>query len=1028
MEGVRSRGLLLAGTVVAAALAILLVLTLSTGRATSGGSPYDVPLVNDTNPDPNIVETTITAQAKTVEINTPIGTATDVHALTYNGTIPGPTFKLKVGDTVIVHFKNDLNEVTGIHWHGIELANSMDGTPFTQNQVPPGGTFLYKFKVNRPGLYWYHPHHHNSTNQVFKGMYGMIVVEDPNDAALRASGTLPSLADTRQLVLSDTTVCNGAGFNPSAVTGQKHAYDDNDDTTPSVTQPWSSMGPNALPKQAAPSPKDLCETAPLNDQGKPGTPFGSGDIPNIQTDTTNLTPANARTNEGVLVLTNGKNVGQRSGGPGPPPAGNPTPGAVLAGATKLDVLAGQGLRLQMLNSAAVRYMRLRLTKADGTLIPLIRVGGEGGLLNAAIQEGGVISSIDTKYEPGEILLPPGSRADVVAAIPTGGVGTDLTMWTEDFSRTGQGFSNTPTVPVMHLHVTGSAGSTFTIPPGKPLRNATGDPVENLALLPLQQPLNPAVFTPQKKGSVLTAVKLTQDTTNPRGLGVDNTFGTHETNGDYSDADHLQDSSRYMTEGSLLEYTVENTTNAHHPFHLHGFSIQPLTLTVGANTLAYPPEFRDNVDIPGSGELKFRVRIDPRPMPDGTTAGGALGRWVFHCHIFFHATNGMLSEFVVTNGSGNERPDVNVGGSDVAVNQGDTATINGTFKDRDGDPVTLSANVGAVTKTGGNNYSWSYPTGRDTSRFVYITATDSNGLKSQIPFFLTINNRSPSISVPGAQKVGTGNRLTFGVTGSDPDAVDPLSLSGLGLPAAMTFRDNGDRTGTASGRANAAPGDYNAIFSATDGIHTPASGSVKITIAPFAGVLDNPERLVRRKITVGCRFYSRSIRSCAGTVRRGRTRAGGASTLVRRTGRRSVSFKIQLTAATRRLVARSIPGVLVSVTFTGRKFGSRTTYRAVESTRVVAPTVVARPTFNAFAANSSALNSRATSYLNSVARQVGRARRITCTAHPDGSSTALARSRASAVCAALRAAGLTARFTSVGASRPRNKHIVITIQR
>ena len=135
-------------------------------HAISGGSPYEVPLVIDTNPDPDIVETTIIADEATVDI----GNGVMAHALTFNGTIPGPEFRLKVGDTVIVHFENHLARATGIHWHGIELANASDGTPLTQNKVEPGGKFLYKFMVTRPGIYWYHPHHHSSTNQVFKGL------------------------------------------------------------------------------------------------------------------------------------------------------------------------------------------------------------------------------------------------------------------------------------------------------------------------------------------------------------------------------------------------------------------------------------------------------------------------------------------------------------------------------------------------------------------------------------------------------------------------------------------------------------------------------------------------------------------------------------------------------------------------------------------------------------------------------------------------------------------------------------------
>ena len=187
----------------------------SVGHATSGGDPYSVPNVVDTNPDPNIVETTLTAQAATVDI----GNGVMAHAETFNGAIPGPTFHLKVGDTVIVHFQNNLSVGTGIHWHGIELSNGMDGTPFTQNFVPPGGSFLYKFTVSRPGIYWYHPHHDpsndTSTNQVFAGMYGEIIVTDPNEATLQASGVLPPADQTKPIVLSDTTVCKAPGTNDS---------------------------------------------------------------------------------------------------------------------------------------------------------------------------------------------------------------------------------------------------------------------------------------------------------------------------------------------------------------------------------------------------------------------------------------------------------------------------------------------------------------------------------------------------------------------------------------------------------------------------------------------------------------------------------------------------------------------------------------------------------------------------------------------------------------------------------------------
>src|SRR5690349_17782859 len=97
------RALLLV-VVLAAAAILLLARSDEPSLATSGGSAYQVPEVTDTNPDPKIVVTTITADETTVDI----GTGVPVHAQTFNGGIPGPTFQLNVGDRVIVHFHNSM--------------------------------------------------------------------------------------------------------------------------------------------------------------------------------------------------------------------------------------------------------------------------------------------------------------------------------------------------------------------------------------------------------------------------------------------------------------------------------------------------------------------------------------------------------------------------------------------------------------------------------------------------------------------------------------------------------------------------------------------------------------------------------------------------------------------------------------------------------------------------------------------------------------------------------------------------------
>ncbi len=132
--------------------------------------------VADLNPRENVVEVELTAAPATTEYID--GVETEVWA--YNGTVPGPTINGRVGQTLVVHFYNDLPEPTTIHWHGLEVPANMDGSNISQGAVPPGGYFRYEFKLTRAGTYWYHPHV-NSNEQVEKGLQGALIVRDRAD-------------------------------------------------------------------------------------------------------------------------------------------------------------------------------------------------------------------------------------------------------------------------------------------------------------------------------------------------------------------------------------------------------------------------------------------------------------------------------------------------------------------------------------------------------------------------------------------------------------------------------------------------------------------------------------------------------------------------------------------------------------------------------------------------------------------------------------------------------------------------------
>ena len=100
----------------------------------------------------------------------------------YDGVSPGPTIRARQGEEVAVRLVNNLPQPTTLHWHGIRIDNAMDGVPhLTQEAVPPGGTFDYRFTVPDAGTFWYHPHD-RSWEQVARGLYGLLIVEEPEPA------------------------------------------------------------------------------------------------------------------------------------------------------------------------------------------------------------------------------------------------------------------------------------------------------------------------------------------------------------------------------------------------------------------------------------------------------------------------------------------------------------------------------------------------------------------------------------------------------------------------------------------------------------------------------------------------------------------------------------------------------------------------------------------------------------------------------------------------------------------------------
>ncbi|HEX2384479.1 MAG TPA: multicopper oxidase domain-containing protein [Acidimicrobiales bacterium] len=101
-----------------------------------------------------------------------------VKAMTYNGTVPGPTIKVNDGDKVAVVLHNQMPESTSIHFHGLDTPNAMDGTTdITQDPVKTGETFTYSFVAHGPAVGMYHSHH-DAVKQVPDGLAGAFLIGD----------------------------------------------------------------------------------------------------------------------------------------------------------------------------------------------------------------------------------------------------------------------------------------------------------------------------------------------------------------------------------------------------------------------------------------------------------------------------------------------------------------------------------------------------------------------------------------------------------------------------------------------------------------------------------------------------------------------------------------------------------------------------------------------------------------------------------------------------------------------------------
>ncbi|HEX5340554.1 MAG TPA: copper-containing nitrite reductase [Gammaproteobacteria bacterium] len=120
--------------------------------------------------DPATVHYTI----ESFEVKARLADGTTYNYWTFNGKVPGPMLRVRVGDTVVVRFRNAKSSrmIHSIDFHAV----TGPGGGATVLQVPPGGEKTLTFKALAPGLYVYHCATPMVAQHIANGMFGLILV------------------------------------------------------------------------------------------------------------------------------------------------------------------------------------------------------------------------------------------------------------------------------------------------------------------------------------------------------------------------------------------------------------------------------------------------------------------------------------------------------------------------------------------------------------------------------------------------------------------------------------------------------------------------------------------------------------------------------------------------------------------------------------------------------------------------------------------------------------------------------------
>lgn len=668
------------------------------------------------------------------------GTVTTPNAAAYNGVPAGIEIVGHVGDVVQLTVQNQLPEAvnneaisTGfyapannrqiVHWHGMELDNESDGTPVSEFGIDPGEQRLYQYRLYRPGNYWFHPHTKPLLTE-HRGMLGKLIIRSYEEDLLTLLGVLP--LQKRFVQLHDSVVANEVNRNLVRAGLPFNVWSDEEVD--------NHLMPDISPDLTGDGECDRGDRTGDCIVREGELAFVNGKVPTSDEDIETIYVLEGR---GVRVaFVNSSNErfwrfrllleGEE------PPFG---PALQVNGANTGQCYAP---------GSSVKFSGADPLSCDQGL-PLYRIGGQNGLLDNVRLEGQpeipppganpfVRRPFDTVIRSGEDFIGVSERTEfvVVTKDREGNYlepGESMYIWTVDYPHgafatgnpnlgnlIGNGDSANRDIAARKLVrikiIPDFLGlPNYDIAENDPLMahhliNRPSDDLRTATTVPftaVPPGLDPFLGVPFRGRDVDQSVVLSNRLEDSRRFpSINANKGEYE--GELTSGDEVptQGATRYAKIGDVVEFVVANNTGAaHHPFHAHGFSFQPIAVfdfnnvdlvpfdlenpVVDGAVLTGDPlyeydynEFLDVEAVQPGAALVYRVKITDRfkipdetvftwlqllekfpydyqgefggagdmPQLSGSEMGGGLGRWLMHCHILHHAGLGMMTDFCI----------------------------------------------------------------------------------------------------------------------------------------------------------------------------------------------------------------------------------------------------------------------------------------------------------------------------------------------------------------------------------------------